>query len=187
MAQAKVTSLEALETFRSHLILFLTRANRSVNEVIDEVSRTRAWIQNDQRLYWEREFRRRTKILEQAEQELMSAKLSGLRQSTTMQQAAVLKAKRLVAESEEKRRVVKQWSRNFDVTADPLTKKLESLRSFLEQDLPKGVSFLANAHKTLEAYNQSSAPTHPPQSGAEIPKSPEIPNASPSDSPSILP
>ena len=182
MAQAKLTSLEALENFRSHLILFLTQANRSVNEVLDEVNRTRFWIQNDQRLYWEREFRRRTKVLEQAEQELMSARLSGLRQTTSMQQAAVLKAKRALTESEEKRRLIKQWNRNFDGCADPLSKKLESLRSFLEHDLPKGVTYLANAQKTLEAYSQGPAPVDPssekePVSGSDSPSSSNLQNS----------
>ena len=159
MAQVKITSIDALEDFRAHLILFLTKASRSVNEVLDEVNRTRFWIQNDQRMHWEREFRRRTKVLEQAEQELMSARLSGLRQTTSIQQAAVLKAKRSLAESEEKRRMVKRWNRDFDACADPLTKKLESIRAFLDQDLPKGVSYLANAQKTLEAYTQVPAPS----------------------------
>ena len=163
MAQVKVTSLDALESFRSRLILFLTKAGCSVSEVIDEVNRTRYWLQNDQRMHWEREFRRRTKILEQAEQELMTARLSNLRDTAGMQKMAVLKAKKALAEAEEKRRLVKQWNRNFGTLADPLTKKLESIRGFLDHDLPKGVTFLASAQKTLEDYTQptSAGPAAP--------------------------
>jgi len=177
MAQAKVTSLEALESFRSQLILFLTKANRSVNEVLDDVHRTRTWLQNDQLLFWEREYRRRTKVLDQAESELMSAKLSSLRDNISLQQMAVLKAKRALAEAEEKRRNVKQWNRNFDSCTDPLTKKLESLRSFLENDLPKGVTYLANARKTLESYAQTPAPKDTaPAEGQSIDPLPEPPS-----------
>jgi hypothetical protein len=102
----------------------------------------------------------------------MSARLSALRQTTSMQQAAVLKAKRSLAESDEKRRMVKKWNRDFDTRADPLTKKLESLRAFLDHDLPKGISFLANAQQTLEAYTQISVPSAEP--GPETPQEPPL-------------
>ena len=64
--QANITSLEALDSFRSSLIVFLTKARRSLDEAGEEVRRTRQWVQHDQRTHWEGEFRRRTKQLEQA-------------------------------------------------------------------------------------------------------------------------
>jgi hypothetical protein len=181
MAQVKVTSIDALESFRARLILFINKAGCSVGEVIDEVNRTRYWIQNDQRMLWEREFRRRTKVLEQAEQELMSARLSGLKQTTSMQQNAVNKAKKALQEAEEKRRVIKKWNRDYNAQADPLAKKLESLRGFLDHDLPKAVSYLSNAQKTLESYVQSGQVSGP-SDGAPAPGEPEAaPESEPSN------
>lgn len=184
MAQAKVTSIEAIESFRARLILFLTKANCSINEILSEINRTRYWIENDQRLHWEREWRKRTKILDQAEQELMSARFSGLTQSMTIKQAAVLKAKRALTESEEKLRKIKQWNRDFDSMADPLAKKLESLRGFLDYDLPKGVAFLANIQKTLESYTEtapSSSVEEAPADVAEVCDRRELDTASEGD------
>ena len=91
--QAKITSFEALENFRAALILFLADAHRSVDEVGDAIRQTRQWIQHDQRMHWEGLRRKWQQKLDQATQELMSARLSTLRDSTTMQENAVRKAK----------------------------------------------------------------------------------------------
>ena len=160
--QAKVTSLDALESFRANLIVFITTAHRCVEEVSDEVRRTRYWLQNDQRMFWEGELRKRRRILEQAEQELFSAKLSGLRETTSVQQNAVIKAKRAVEEAEVKLRAVKHWNRNFESSSDPLVKQMEGLRYFLDHDMPKALAFLVQAQKTLEAYTEIPAPQAAP-------------------------
>ena len=51
--QAKVTSLDALESFRAKLIVFLSKSRRSIDEVSDEIRRTRNWLQGEQRVHWE--------------------------------------------------------------------------------------------------------------------------------------
>ena len=157
----KVTSIDALEAFRASLIVFLTTAHRCVDEVGDEVRRTRGWVQHDQRLHWEGQIRIRKRKLDQAEGELMTARLSGLRDSTSAQQAAVMKAKRALAEAEEKLRSVKLWARDFDHKLEPHTKTLEGLRHLLDHDLPKGIAYLVQAQKTLDAYTERSAPAEP--------------------------
>lgn len=160
--QVKVTSLDALEAFRASLILFLNRAHRSVDEVNDEVRRARQWVQHDQRLHWLAQAKRWKRTLDQAEQELISARLSGLRDSTTMQEVAVLKAKRALTEAEEKLRAIKIWSRDFDHYADPMRKRLESFRQFLDHDLPKGLAYLVQAQRILEAYAETAPPAAKP-------------------------
>jgi hypothetical protein len=107
-------------------------------------------------------------------QELFSARLSKLRMGTTAQENEVRKMKAAVAEAEEKLRNVKRWSRDFDHDADPLVKRLETLRFSLDYELPKGVHFLSEAQKILESYVQNpSAPaaTPPPSSPPPIPSS----------------
>jgi hypothetical protein len=150
--QAKVTSLDALELFRAKLIVFINRAQSSVDEVLDEVRRTRLWLLNDQRFHWEREIRRRQKLVEAAKAELMSARLSGLREVTSPQENAVRKAREALAEAEEKLRNVKRWSRDYEHSVEPLTRKIEILRSFLSHDMPKALVYLVQAQRTLEDY-----------------------------------
>lgn len=170
--QVKVTSIDALESFRASLIVFLTKAHQSLDEVGDEVRRTRLWLQNDQRLHWEGELRRRRRTLDQAQQELLSARLAELRSTTSAQQTAVLKAKRAVADAEDKLRTVKLWNRDFESTSDPLLRKLQSLRFFLDHDMPKAIAYLMQAQKTLETYTMTPTPGTPTVPSTE-PKTPE--------------
>ncbi len=162
--QAKVTSVDALESFRSSLILFVHTAHQHLDGVGDDVRRTRNWIQNEQRMHWQGELRRRSRTLDLAEQELFSAKLSGLRDNLVAQQNAVRKAKAAVTEAEEKLRAVKFWTRNFDHEADPLLKRLEGLRLLLDHDLPKAISYLLQAQKTLESYAEGNSNFQTPSS-----------------------
>ncbi len=155
--QAKVTSIDALEAFRASLIVFVHAAHQHLDGVGDDVRRTRSWVQSEQRLHWQGELRRRMRALELAEQELFSAKLSGLRDNLVVQQNAVRKTKAAVEEAEEKLRNVKLWTRNFDHTADPMLKRLESLRLLLDHDMPKAISFLLQAQKTLEGYSEGNS------------------------------
>ncbi len=156
--QVKITSLDVLESFRAAMILFLTKGHSALDEVGDEIRRTRGWIQNDQRTHWEGEMRRRQRVLDQAQQELLSARLSGLRDSTTLQERAVHKAKAAVAEADEKLRNVKRWNRDFDHAVEPLLKRLDGVRQLLDHDMPKGLAYIVQAQRTLEAYTEMTAP-----------------------------
>ena len=44
---ARITSLDALESFRAALIVFLTTGRRTADEVIEQVRRVRLWLQNE--------------------------------------------------------------------------------------------------------------------------------------------
>ena len=171
--QVRVTSLDALEALRSALIIFLTKSRRSLDDARDDARRTRQWIQHDQRFHWEGQVRQRQKKLDQVEQELLSAKLSGLRDNLVFQQNAVRKAKAALVEAEEKLRTVKRWARDFDNAADPLLKRLEGLRQYLDFELPNAITYLVQAQRTLEAYTEGPAP----EAAAIVP---------PADNPSTL-
>lgn len=165
--QARVTSIDALELFRAKLINYLTTAHQHLDSVSDDVRRMRGWVQNDQRLFWQAELRRRARALDLAEQELFTAKLSSLRDNISAQELAVRRAKAAVAEGEEKLRNVKLWTRNFDHSADPMLKRIDGLRQLLDHDMPKAISYLLQAEKTLEDYSEivpsaSAKPAPPP-------------------------
>ena len=53
---------------------------------------------------------------------------------------------------------VKKWNRDFDDDADPLVKRLEGMRFFLDHDMPKALTYLVQAHRTLESYAETSTP-----------------------------
>lgn len=150
--KAHVGSVEALEAFRAVLILYVSKARPALEEVNSDVSRTRQWLQGDQRMHWEGLLRRRSKELEQAQAALSSARVSNLRDSSAAEQMAVARARRGVEEAEGKLKVLKQWNREFDSRVEPLVKQLEKLHTFLAHDLGKAAAYLAQAVQTLSAY-----------------------------------
>lgn len=150
--RAKVRSVEALEQFRTSLLVYLEKAGATLDEVGDEVIRTRNWLEGDRRAHWERERRRRQQDLHQKEQELFSARLSGLRDDLSLQQHAVSKARRAVEEAEEKLHRIRRWSQQYDSRVAPLYRRTEQLRHTLTQDMGEGVRWLARAVQTLQAY-----------------------------------
>lgn len=152
--RAKVTSLEALEAFRAKLIVYRDKANRVVDEVSDTVTRTRLWLETDRPAHWQNQIRRLSRELEQAQQELFSARLSGLLDSSVNQQMAVQKLRRSIREAEDKSKTVKQWQRQYDTRVEMPARQAEKLRHFLEHDLSKAISFLNEAIKNIAAYSE---------------------------------
>ncbi len=150
--QAQVTSVEALESFRASLILYLGKARPALEAVQAEVLRTRFWLEHEQRIHWEHQVRRRTRELEEAQQALFSARLSNLRDATEAEQTAVHKAKRSLEQAETRLKILKRWSREYDSRIGPPAKQLDHLRDLLTTDLPRAIVFLAQAVNTLDAY-----------------------------------
>ena len=157
--RAHVTSVDALESFRSTLIIYLSKARPTLEEVSADVTRTKLWLENDQRVALEGLLRRRMKVLEQAQQALFSTRVSNLREESAAELMAVQKAKRAVDETETKLRTLKKWNREFDSHVDPLVKELGKLHTFLMTDMTQAVAYLAQAVKTLDAYAGIVAPS----------------------------
>ena len=150
--RAHVTSVEAIELFRVNLIAFLGKARPVLEDACDEVFRTRNWLQQDRRVHWENQLRKRRKMLEEAQQALFAARVGSLREATTAEMNAVNRAKRAFDEAEEKLRLVKRWTLDFDNRVQPLVKELEGLRTLLANDMPKAAAHLAQVIKSLDAY-----------------------------------
>jgi hypothetical protein len=156
--RAHVTSVEAIQDFRSYLIVYLSKARPALEEVSADLVRTRIWLQNDQRTYWESLVRKRTKILEMAQQALYSTRISTMHDAGTAEQMAVLKAKRNLEEAEGKLKLVKYWSREFDNRTEMLAKQLDKLQTIYTQDMVLAAAHLAKTVNTLQAYAGVSAP-----------------------------
>ncbi|HSA12163.1 MAG TPA: hypothetical protein P5205_17515 [Candidatus Paceibacterota bacterium] len=160
--RAHVTSVEALESFRASLIVYLSKARPALEEVSADVQRMRGWLENDQRGHWMNEVRRRSQALQEAQQALFSAKLSTFREAGSVEQLMVHRAKRALDEADAKLRTVKQWNRVFDNHTAPLVKQMEKLQTVLANDMVQAVAYLTQAINTLDAY----AGTVPPATGA---------------------
>ncbi len=156
--QVKVTSIDVLEAFRASLIVFMSKAHRSVSEVGDDVRKTQVWLQTEQRFHWEREVRTRRKIMDGAQQEYFGARITKQEETIMRHQRAVRAARAAVDEAETKLKNVKEWARNYDSVVGPVAKRMDGLRHTLDFDLPKALAFLSQAQKTLESYAERGAP-----------------------------
>ena len=156
--RAQVTSVEAIESFRASLILFLSKARPTLEEISSDLLRTRLWLQNDQRSHWENQLRLRGRMLEQAQSELFGARLSKIQTATAAQYMAVTRARNAVREAETKLRLLKKWDRELEHRSEPLMKQVEQLHGFLAADMGKAVAYLAQVVRTLDAYAGVAAP-----------------------------
>jgi len=166
--QARVTSIEELEAFRASLVRFIEHARRALDDATGEVHRTRGWLEVDRTLHWDRELKRAKRALEQAEQELYSAGLSSIKTSDSFRKMAVLKARRRLAETQERRKAVKHWRQVFEQETGPLLHHVEALYDKLARGLPAGVASLGESIRALEAYAETHRPVRSkPEKAAE--------------------
>jgi hypothetical protein len=155
-SEAKVRSLQSLVEWRSSLIIFQTKARRGLGNVLEEIKRLRQWLDTIQRPYWEMEIKKRSRVLDRVQQELITARFSTMRGTLMVQEQAVRKAKAALAHAEDKLRKTKFWCRDFDRVVEPLGKKLENLTFYLDHDLPKGIQLMERMVRSLEGYTQTS-------------------------------
>ena len=152
---AQVSSVDAIEAFRASLVIYLGKTKPALEQVSAEVLRTRVWVQNTQKAYWEHQLKLRRRKLEEARGELFNARLSQFQDSTLLQTMAVQKAQRAVDEAEAKLALLKKWSREMETRAEPLLKQLEQFHGYLTTELVKGTVQLAQIVKTLDAYTDA--------------------------------
>jgi hypothetical protein len=164
---AKVSSIDAIESFKTSLIVYLEKAGRVLDEISDQVVRTRLWLEHDQRLHLENQVRLRTRSLELKQQELFSARFADLHKIMPLHQAAVREAKRALDEAEEKLSRLKHWRRQYDHQVVPLAKDVDKLREVLQRDMRNAVASLAQTVNTLHAYTGAApVPANPPDAPA---------------------
>ena len=166
-AQAQITSVEAIEAFRSDLVVYLSQMQPVLDEIGSDVVRMKFWLQNDQRQLWEGQLRQRRRKLEEAQAELFNARLSTFQDSTILPQTAVQKAHRAVKEAEQKMAALKKWDRELEIQSTLLVKQVDQLKGFLTSDMNQAITYLTQVIKTLEAYKEvvpmgSAAPSTQP-------------------------
>jgi chromosome segregation ATPase len=159
--QARISNLDAIEAFRSALIVFISKTRQALDAAQDAVKKTRGWLQTEQPAYWASQIKLRQNRLDQAQQELMSARMSEFVDNPAAQQMAVRKARAALEEAQSKMERTKHWARDFDRNVDPMARKLDSLRDFVDTDLAKAVAYLVEIQKILDAYNESPMPAAP--------------------------
>lgn len=162
--RAQVHSIEGIQAFRAHLIVFVDRVRPLLEEANSDIRKTALWLESEQRPYWERRARRCAQELEEAQQILFGARLSGLREATAAEQAAVTKSRNALRDAEDKLRLIKKWHRDLGPQSEELVRQINALDSILSQDLGRAIALLHSFLQSLEAYTEKlpSAPKPAP-------------------------
>jgi hypothetical protein len=169
--RAHITSVEAIKLFRANLIVYLSKARPTLEEIGSDVQRTKQWLQNDQRLLWQNELKVRRKKYERAQAELFSANISNFQEVSSAQQMAVRRCQSQMTDAEDKLKVLQKWDRDLQNRSDPMVKQVEQMHGFLTTEMPRAVAYLDRVIQTLEAYADVAAPgsssSSPPPSGTD--------------------
>lgn len=180
---AHLSSVETLDRLRSQLVLFREKASPALHEVAESVSRLRLWLQGEGRLHWQREVRKCRVRVEVAEQQYFGARLSPLKDNTSVENAAGNRARRELRAAEEKLKTVNHWAQRLDTEVAPLLKPLSKLESVLEQRVPLAMAHLARLAQTLSEYTDTARLALSGRKAAQNEPPPEAAPASPSPSP----
>ncbi len=179
--RAQVTSVEAIEAFRSALVVYTSKARPALEEMANEVARAKQWLQNDQRRKWEGEMKMRSKKLERAQAELFSVSMSKIQEVSSAQQLLVRRAKQAVEEAQQKIAVLKKWDHELENRSEPLVKQVDQFQSFVTSEMPKALAYLNNVIRSLEAYadvrmgsaGDAAMPTEIPTEPTNVPEPPK--------------
>jgi hypothetical protein len=150
--QAKVSSIDAVDAFRSSLILYLERARHVLDDVQHDITQQRAWLQHDRLPFWKRQVHLFELELAQAEQELLTARLSGQTEAVRDRRRTVERAKAKLDQATETFGHTRRWLSQFDHAVDPQVKRTAPLRQVLDHDLVKAVALLAETMRVLVDY-----------------------------------
>jgi hypothetical protein len=155
MSSANVKSIDALRDFRTALVTFAEGADQTLSSVNVEIARMIDWLQHDQLKYWQHEHRRREDAVGEARADLnrcLMSKGAGEGGQCSDQKKALDKAKRRLAEAEDKLEKVKHWSRAIEQEVSEYRGPAQQLGNMLVADLPKAFAVLDRKVAMLEAY-----------------------------------
>jgi hypothetical protein len=151
---AQVTSIDALEEFRTALVKFGTEAQAALCAADIEIRRTLDGL--DQQLrHWQTELRVRQEDVVRAKAELSRRKWGhrdGGGPGTTDQEIALAKAQQRLSEAEAKIVTIRRWQHLLPREVHEYEGPARGLASWLEANLRHTTAILASKIAALESY-----------------------------------
>jgi hypothetical protein len=159
--QAKVSSIDSLEAFRTDLIHFIEKAKVALEAAEGDVRRTRSWLDVDQTNHWKTQMKARLKQFDQAEAEYYNARITRPTENHLSHKMAVAKAQQRITEAEAKLKMIKHWRMQYDNLTTPLLRRLDPAFFLVGNHLPKGIHMLSESIKALQAYAEKTTAPQP--------------------------
>lgn len=159
---AKISSIDALKSFRASLIIFRDVCRQGLAGAESEMLRAIKWLRNDQVGYWRAEQIKRAEKLRQAKSDLAQKKLYktpvGGRYSYIDEEKALAKAKARMEEADEKYENCRRWAKKLEDERALFKGQLQRLSYVVDLGIPKAVAYLDHLLDTLDAYLHAQMP-----------------------------
>jgi hypothetical protein len=158
---ARVTSIDAVKTFKESLCNFNEQARDALCAVEMESRRVLDWLLYEAPHRWERELRQGEKDLAEAKADLHRIQLqrsSGAKVDDIEQKKALQRAKDRIEEAEEKLKKVKHWGRVAQRASEEYLGRARRLADRVEGDPPASVVFMEKVIAALDAYLKVAPP-----------------------------
>ncbi len=155
MAEAHVTSIDAIVAFRGVLQTFGEKATQAVFMLDEQGRRALDWLENDAPSYWRQEIRRCSDLVARTLSEYESCRMrtvAGHRPACQEQLDAYRAAQRRLRMAEEKLEITRQWANRVRRELDEYRGRTMGLRTALERDVPVTLGLLERTVASLDAY-----------------------------------
>jgi hypothetical protein len=155
VADARVTSIDAIVAFRGALKTFEEDAAQAILSLDEQSRRALDWIDHDAATYWRQEIKRCSDLVARTRSELETCRLrtvGGQRSSCLEQEQAYRAAQQKLRMAEEKIEVVRKWSQRVRRELDDYRGRTMGLRMALERELPRTLGLLERTISSLDAY-----------------------------------
>jgi chromosome segregation ATPase len=163
---ANVRSLDAIREFRLAVVKFKEQASHALSAVNVEIARTLDWLSHDQLKYWKEEVRRREDRVNEAKMDLHRCQLSknaaGETPACTDQKVALTKAKKRLAEAEEKIETIRKWCQIIEHEISEYRGPSQQLAGALDAKFPQAINLLDRKLTVLEQYVNTAPPEAAP-------------------------
>lgn len=201
MSEARVEDLEVFRVFRAALLKFVEASNQALAGADSHIARTRGWLENEQRRYWEMQCRKRANAVAQAQDAVRQKKLfadgSGHKRDASEEEKHLKRCIAALEEANTKLENVRKYLPRLERANDLYRGGVARLIGSLSGDLPKAVALLDRLAAQLAAYTRIDAPLSPappaddgsiaqPEDAAPPPPPADVPQ-SPTQEPSDVP
>ena len=123
-----------------------------LDDVAQEIVRVRIWLETDRQVHWKRHIRRARAAAAQAEQELMTARLSGDARTVGERRNALAKARDALRQAEEELDRVRRWLQRYPTDVEARGALPRRLQHLFATDTSRAVNFLETAATILTDY-----------------------------------
>ncbi len=161
MSSANLTSIEALRRFKAALLQFEADVTDAITMLELEAQRPVDWIETDRTLYWPREVKKASDVVNEARLALERCLLTidGDSGKTCYdEKKALQKAKRRLETSELKVKAVGRWKVRIHKEVNDFKTQLAKVKHYLESDFIQAVVALERMAQSLDKYVESPGP-----------------------------